>query len=85
MSIPNTIGLLIVHYSVLHPEDQIHGCPCRGNQAFLDYIREEKELKVTGEHGRRALHAVLAAAKSIPLHEPVNLLVTDEDLSKSRP
>ena len=40
---------------------------------FIDCIIEDKEPKCTGEDGRKALEASLAAAESAKLHQPINL------------
>ncbi|MEM1711888.1 MAG: Gfo/Idh/MocA family oxidoreductase [Nitrososphaerota archaeon] len=44
-------------------------------ESFIRSIIEDREPEVTGEDGRKALEATLAAIRSIKEHEPVNLPV----------
>ncbi len=44
-------------------------------ESFIKSIIEDREPEVTGEDGRKALEATLAAIRSMKEHEPVNLPV----------
>jgi myo-inositol 2-dehydrogenase/D-chiro-inositol 1-dehydrogenase/scyllo-inositol 2-dehydrogenase (NAD+) len=52
---------------------------------FTECIQERKDPRVTGEDGKRALEAVLAATKSMLTQEPVDLPVTDSGSDEFKP